>query len=157
MLEVGNGGMTKDEYVVHFSIWAISKVFFLLSDICSRCVKYEFRISVRLQIVNTVRLYCCRLPFLSVVMWGIWQKRLWRSLQMKRLSLSTKVVTSYNLWLKNVSFDYRTLNFCWLTITDPLGVQAKKVRMEGDLEVRLKVTAVFFNWSTSCCALVIVL
>jgi hypothetical protein len=29
MLEVGNGGMTKDEYVVHFSIWAISKVFFL--------------------------------------------------------------------------------------------------------------------------------
>lgn len=26
MLEVGNGGMTKDEYIVHFSIWAISKV-----------------------------------------------------------------------------------------------------------------------------------
>ena len=26
MLEVGNGGMTEDEYIVHFSIWAISKV-----------------------------------------------------------------------------------------------------------------------------------
>lgn len=26
MLEVGNGGMTNDEYIVHFSIWAISKV-----------------------------------------------------------------------------------------------------------------------------------
>lgn len=26
MLEVGNGGMTKDEYIVHFSLWAISKV-----------------------------------------------------------------------------------------------------------------------------------
>lgn len=26
MLEVGNGGMTKNEYIVHFSIWAISKV-----------------------------------------------------------------------------------------------------------------------------------
>ncbi|GJX43821.1 alpha-galactosidase 1 [Tanacetum coccineum] len=26
MLEVENGGMTKDEYIVHFSIWAISKV-----------------------------------------------------------------------------------------------------------------------------------
>ncbi|XP_071695991.1 alpha-galactosidase 1-like [Rutidosis leptorrhynchoides] len=25
MLEVGNGGMTKDEYIIHFSIWAISK------------------------------------------------------------------------------------------------------------------------------------
>lgn len=25
MLEVGNGGMTKNEYIVHFSIWAISK------------------------------------------------------------------------------------------------------------------------------------
>lgn len=26
MLEIGNGGMTKDEYIVHFSLWAISKV-----------------------------------------------------------------------------------------------------------------------------------
>lgn len=26
MLEVGNGGMKKDEYIVHFSLWAISKV-----------------------------------------------------------------------------------------------------------------------------------
>ncbi|KAF6153422.1 hypothetical protein GIB67_003612 [Kingdonia uniflora] len=25
MLEVGNGGMTKDEYIIHFSLWAISK------------------------------------------------------------------------------------------------------------------------------------
>ncbi|KAK4490570.1 hypothetical protein RD792_001252 [Penstemon davidsonii] len=25
MLEIGNGGMTKDEYIVHFSLWAISK------------------------------------------------------------------------------------------------------------------------------------
>ncbi|XP_058097781.1 alpha-galactosidase 1-like isoform X6 [Magnolia sinica] len=25
MLEIGNGGMTNDEYIVHFSIWAISK------------------------------------------------------------------------------------------------------------------------------------
>jgi hypothetical protein len=26
MLEVGNGGMKNSEYVVHFSLWAISKV-----------------------------------------------------------------------------------------------------------------------------------
>ncbi|KAL4354473.1 hypothetical protein GQ457_06G003870 [Hibiscus cannabinus] len=30
MLEVGNGGMTKDEYIVHFSLWAISKAPLLL-------------------------------------------------------------------------------------------------------------------------------
>ncbi|XP_031373114.1 alpha-galactosidase 1-like [Punica granatum] len=30
MLEVGNGGMTKNEYIVHFSIWAISKAPLLL-------------------------------------------------------------------------------------------------------------------------------
>nr|AAP04002.1 alpha-galactosidase [Carica papaya] len=30
MLEVGNGGMTEDEYMVHFSIWAISKAPLLL-------------------------------------------------------------------------------------------------------------------------------
>ncbi|RXH70474.1 hypothetical protein DVH24_007730 [Malus domestica] len=32
MLEVGNGGMIKDEYVVHFSIWVISKALFNLLD-----------------------------------------------------------------------------------------------------------------------------
>lgn len=26
MLEVGNGGMAYNEYVVHFSLWAIAKV-----------------------------------------------------------------------------------------------------------------------------------
>ncbi|RWV84399.1 hypothetical protein GW17_00053885, partial [Ensete ventricosum] len=26
MLEVGNGGMSNDEYIVHFSLWAASKV-----------------------------------------------------------------------------------------------------------------------------------
>lgn len=26
MLEVGNGGMTKEEYRSHFSIWALAKV-----------------------------------------------------------------------------------------------------------------------------------
>lgn len=26
MLEVGNGGMTKEEYRAHFSIWALAKV-----------------------------------------------------------------------------------------------------------------------------------
>ncbi|XWS68406.1 hypothetical protein CRYUN_Cryun04dG0087400 [Craigia yunnanensis] len=30
MLEVGNGGMKKDEYIVHFSLWAISKAPLLL-------------------------------------------------------------------------------------------------------------------------------
>lgn len=30
MLEVSIGGMTKDEYIVHFSIWAISKAPLLL-------------------------------------------------------------------------------------------------------------------------------
>jgi len=28
MLEVGNGGMTYQEYRAHFSIWALAKVFF---------------------------------------------------------------------------------------------------------------------------------
>lgn len=32
MLEIGNGGMTHDENIVHFSIWAISKVFPTLSS-----------------------------------------------------------------------------------------------------------------------------
>lgn len=44
MLEVGNGGMTNDEYIVHFSIWAISKVGNLL--LAHRV--YDSFVSVRL-------------------------------------------------------------------------------------------------------------
>ena len=32
MLEVGNGGMTKEEYQSHFSIWALAKVSFKLGS-----------------------------------------------------------------------------------------------------------------------------
>lgn len=73
MLEVGNGGMTKDEYIVHFSIWAISKAPLLIG--CD----------VRYMTKDTMKI------------------------------LGNKEVIAVN--------------------QDPLGVQAKKVRMEGDLEV----------------------
>lgn len=43
MLEVGNGGMTYNEYVVHFSLWAISKVLFDFS--VEHCVFPEIEIS----------------------------------------------------------------------------------------------------------------
>ncbi|KAL6211381.1 hypothetical protein ACLB2K_016608 [Fragaria x ananassa] len=73
MLEVGNGGMTKDEYVVHFSIWAISKAPLLLG--CD----------VRNMSKDTLEI------------------------------VANKEAISVN--------------------QDPLGVQAKKVRLEGDLEI----------------------
>nr|ARV78455.1 alpha-galactosidase [Vernicia fordii] len=73
MLEVGNGGMTKDEYIAHFSIWAISKAPLLLG--CD----------VRNMSEDTMEI------------------------------VANKEVIAIN--------------------QDPLGVQAKKVRMKGDLEV----------------------
>ncbi|XP_010031355.2 alpha-galactosidase 1 [Eucalyptus grandis] len=73
MLEVGNGGMTKNEYMVHFSIWAISKAPLLLG---------------------------CDIRNLSKDTWEI---------------ISNKEVIAVN--------------------QDPLGIQAKKVRSEGDQEV----------------------
>ncbi|XP_008389054.1 alpha-galactosidase 1-like isoform X2 [Malus sylvestris] len=73
MLEVGNGGMTKDEYVVHFSIWAISKAPLLLGCDVRNITKENMEI------------------------------------------IANKEVISVN--------------------QDPLGVQAKKVRSEGDLEI----------------------
>lgn len=73
MLEVGNGGMTKDEYTLHFSIWAISKAPLLLG--CD----------VRNMTKGTMDI------------------------------IANKEVIAVN--------------------QDPLGVQAKKVRMEGDLEI----------------------
>lgn len=73
MLEVGNGGMTKDEYIVHFSLWAISKAPLLLG--CD----------------------------------------------IRNLTKETKdIITNTEVIAVN---------------QDPLGVQAKKVRSEGDLEV----------------------
>ncbi|XP_058114218.1 alpha-galactosidase 1-like [Magnolia sinica] len=73
MLEIGNGGMTNDEYIVHFSIWAISKAPLIIG---------------------------CDL----------------RSASNETLAiLGNKEVIDVN--------------------QDPLGVQAKKVRMIGDCEV----------------------
>lgn len=73
MLEVGNGGMTKDEYIVHFSIWAISKAPLLIGCDVRNTKKEVMEI------------------------------------------IANKEVIAVN--------------------QDKLGVQAKKVRMEGDLEV----------------------
>ncbi|PON87761.1 Glycoside hydrolase [Trema orientale] len=73
MLEVGNGGMTKDEYIVHFSLWAISKAPLLIGCDVRNVTKDTMEI------------------------------------------IANKEVIAVN--------------------QDPLGVQAKKVRMEGDLEI----------------------
>ncbi|XP_019097189.1 PREDICTED: alpha-galactosidase 1-like [Camelina sativa] len=73
MLEVGNGGMTKEEYIVHFSIWAISKAPLLLGCDIRNMTKETMEI------------------------------------------VANKEVIAIN--------------------QDPHGVQAKKVRMEGDIEV----------------------
>ena len=48
MLEVGNGGMTTEEYRAHFSIWALSKVFItLISKIATLLRKLARFISSR--------------------------------------------------------------------------------------------------------------
>ncbi|KAK9691475.1 hypothetical protein RND81_09G199100 [Saponaria officinalis] len=73
MLEVGNGGMTKNEYIVHFSIWAISKAPLLIGCDVRHLTKETMEI------------------------------------------ISNREVIAVN--------------------QDRLGIQAKKVRMEGDWEV----------------------
>lgn len=73
MLEVGNGGMSKDEYIVHFSIWAISKAPLLIGCDVRNMTKETMEI------------------------------------------IGNEEVIAVN--------------------QDPLGIQAKKVRMEGDWEV----------------------
>ncbi|GFS39706.1 alpha-galactosidase 1 [Actinidia rufa] len=73
MLEVGNGGMTKDEYIVHFSIWAISKAPLLIGCDVRNATKETMEI------------------------------------------IANKEVIAVN--------------------QDSLGIQAKKVRMQGDLEI----------------------
>ncbi|XP_020094217.1 alpha-galactosidase 1-like [Ananas comosus] len=73
MLEVGNGGMTRDEYIVHFSIWAISKAPLLIGCDVRDLSKETFDILGNMEVIAVNQ--------------------------------------------------------------DSLGVQAKKVRMEGDLEV----------------------
>ncbi|CAH9056936.1 unnamed protein product [Cuscuta epithymum] len=73
MLEVGNGGMTNDEYIVHFSLWAISKAPLIIGCDVRNMTKETLRI------------------------------------------LSNKEVIAVN--------------------QDSNGVQAKKVRMEGDSEI----------------------
>ena len=69
MLEVGNGGMKNNEYIAHFSLWAISKVFqaVLYLDLdahdLNECIFFGFWLSVCLKIK-----WYCRLPFSLVAM-----------------------------------------------------------------------------------------
>lgn len=99
MLEIGNGGMTEDEYVVHFSLWAISKAPLLIG--CD--------------VRNTTK------DIIDII--------------------ANKEAIAIN--------------------QDKLGVQAKKVRMEGDWEVwagplsKYRVTLVILNrgaWRTAITA-----
>ncbi|EYU30232.1 hypothetical protein MIMGU_mgv1a007643mg [Erythranthe guttata] len=73
MLEIGNGGMTKDEYIIHFSLWAISKAPLIIGNDVRNTSKETMEI------------------------------------------IANKEVIAVN--------------------QDKLGIQAKKVRMEGNLEV----------------------
>ncbi|KAK4270615.1 hypothetical protein QN277_019399 [Acacia crassicarpa] len=73
MLEVGNGGMRTNEYIVHFSLWALSKAPLLLG---------------------------CDIRNMT---------------EETKMIISNKEVIAVN--------------------QDPLGVQGKKVRMEGDIEI----------------------
>jgi alpha-galactosidase len=41
MLEVGNGGMTKNEYITHFSMWAIAKSPLILGNNLESIVSAE--------------------------------------------------------------------------------------------------------------------
>lgn len=41
MLEVGNGGMTKTEYITHFSMWAIAKSPLILGNNLENIVSAE--------------------------------------------------------------------------------------------------------------------
>lgn len=48
MLEVGNGGMTNEEYRSHFSLWALMKVYIFVSD-------YIFKFNVLIYEFNLYR------------------------------------------------------------------------------------------------------
>ncbi|KAG9450882.1 hypothetical protein H6P81_010847 [Aristolochia fimbriata] len=93
MLEVGNGGMKNEEYITHYSIWAISKAPLLIGCDVRNATKETMDI------------------------------------------IGNKEVIAVN--------------------QDPVGVQAKKVRMEGDLEVwsgplsNYRTVVLLVNWSPS--------
>ncbi|KAF8672398.1 hypothetical protein HU200_049605 [Digitaria exilis] len=91
MLEVGNGGMTNNEYIVHFSLWAISKAPLIIG---------------------------CDVRHMSQETYDI---------------LANKEVIAVNqaLVLSLLTGSYLTI---W-GHAEPLGVQGKKVRMEGSSEI----------------------
>ncbi|XP_009351606.2 alpha-galactosidase 1 isoform X2 [Pyrus x bretschneideri] len=52
MLEVGNGGMTKNEYIVHFSMWAISKAPLLLGCNVGNITKETMEIIANKEVIS---------------------------------------------------------------------------------------------------------
>ncbi|PKI63947.1 hypothetical protein CRG98_015623 [Punica granatum] len=57
MLEVGNGGMTKNEYIVHFSIWAISKAPLLLGCDIRNMTKETVEIAKKVRMMGDLEVW----------------------------------------------------------------------------------------------------
>ncbi|KZV49383.1 alpha-galactosidase 1-like [Dorcoceras hygrometricum] len=126
MLEIGNGGMTKDEYIVHFSLWAISKAPLLIG--CD--------------VRNTTK------DIISII----------ANKEAIAVNQGMFIITKSQLIYLIPECQTAMIKFL---VTDRLGVQAKKVRMEGDWEVwagplsKYRVVVVILNrgaWRTAITA-----
>ncbi|KAL8554194.1 hypothetical protein ACS0TY_002415 [Phlomoides rotata] len=52
MLEVGNGEMTKEEYIVHFNIWAVSKAPLLIGCDVRNITKETMEIIANKEVID---------------------------------------------------------------------------------------------------------
>lgn len=158
MLEVGNGGMTTEEYRSHFSIWALVKVprralLLTFSHACG-----HLRNPRRVLTLVSFHMAWCRLHFSSDVISVLWAMKHCKYWATGQSSPSTKVRNRGNQkWslsskyiIEQPQFFFPHDLFYATTGIDPLGRQGRKVKKEGDLEVRFSsiltssITQVFF-------------
>ncbi|URE33391.1 alpha-galactosidase [Musa troglodytarum] len=120
MLEVGNGGMSNDEYIVHFSLWAASKAPLLIGCDVRNLSKETLAILGNEEVI-AVNQDPLGVQAKKVRMEGDHEAPLLIGCDVRNLSKETLAILGNE--------EVISVN------QDPLGVQAKKVRMEGDHEV----------------------
>ncbi|KAL5982971.1 hypothetical protein ACLOJK_017051 [Asimina triloba] len=126
MLEVGNGGMSTEEYLSHFSIWALAKAPLLIGcDIRSM----DDETLGLLNNTEVVAINQDQPPNNKAANGSIWGE-----INTGALSLSCKLNPKQGMESVNPALD-RWKDLLKLDMADKLGVQGKKVKKEGDLEV----------------------
>lgn len=129
MLEVGNGGMTTEEYRSHFSVWALVKV--QIYTTCSKLLTF-----IITNFINLSKLTTFQAPLLVGCDIRSMSNETYEILSNKEVIAVNQGQCAKRIPTHHFSFKHSDIYSLSDIDADTLGVQGVKVNKNGDLEVK---------------------